>query len=328
MQKRSLGNSGLSVAEIGLGCMGLAGSYGEVSPTDAEQVVRHALDAGVTLLDTADFYGPGTSEKIVGAAVAGRRDEVVISTKTGMRRGPSGPPRVDATPEYLKQACDASLQRLGVDRIDLYTLARQDPEVPLEDSVGALKELVEAGKVAHIGLSEVSANGLRRAHAVHPIATLQSEYSLWERHIEDEILPTARELGIGFIAYSPIGRGFLAGSIGSADDLSDGDLRKNNPRFAGDNAAQNRKLLARVSEIADSLGCTLAQLAIAWVLAQGQDIVPIPGTKRIKYLDDNIAAADITLTREQLTDLELAVPTGSVAGTRYPPFLMASLEQD
>ena len=328
MKTRTLGSGGLTVSEIGLGCMGLAGSYGEVDSEAALQTVTRALDLGVSLLDTADFYGPGTSEQLVGRAIAGRRSEAVVATKTGMRRGPSGPPKVDGTPDYLKSACDASLERLGVDHIDLYTLARVDPEVPVEDSVGALKELVQAGKVLHIGLSEVSANTLRRAHAVHPIAALQTEYSLWERHVESEILPATKDLGVGFVAYSPIGRGFLAGTIGSAADLSEGDLRKNNPRFAEENAAHNRALVEHVREISADLGCTPAQLAIAWVLSQDHGAVPIPGTKRTKYLEENVAATEIRLTAEQLSRLDSAIPVGAAAGTRYPAFLMASLERD
>jgi aryl-alcohol dehydrogenase-like predicted oxidoreductase len=328
VKNRTLGSGGLTVSELGLGCMGLAGSYGDVDAETAQHTVTRALDLGVSLLDTADFYGPGTSEQIVGAAIAGRRADAVVATKTGMRRGPSGPPRVDASPNYLKSACEASLQRLGVDHIDLYTLARADAEVPIEDSVGALKELVEAGKVLHIGLSEVSANTLRRAHAVHPIAALQTEYSLWERHVESEILPVTQELGVGFIAYSPIGRGFLAGNIGSAADLAEGDMRKNNPRFAEENAAHNRALVDSVREISATVGCTPAQLAIAWVLSRSVGAVPIPGTKRVKYLEENVAATEIRLTEEQLARLDSAIPVGAAAGTRYPAFLMGSLERD
>ncbi|MBV9024256.1 MAG: aldo/keto reductase [Streptomycetaceae bacterium] len=328
MEKRELGRSGLSVSELGLGCMGLSGAYGSVDEDTALATLERALDLGMTFLDTADFYGPGTSEKLVGRAVAGRREEVVVATKTGMRRGPSGPPYVDGSPEYLKQACDVSLARLGIDHIDLYYLARADPKVPVEDSIGALAELVQAGKVGHIGLSEVSVRTLRRAHAVHPIAALQTEYSLWERHVEDEILPATRELGVGFVAYSPLGRGFLTGTITSPDQLEPSDLRRNNPRFNSENIDHNLALMAQVREVADSIGCSPTHVALAWLLSRHEDIVPIPGTKRLKYLEENVTATGIRLTSDQLDTLEAALPSRAAAGTRYPEALMRSLGQD
>ncbi len=328
MRSIQLGSNGPVVSAIGMGCMGIGGAYGPADEDEALAAIRHALDLGITLLDTADFYGPGTSERLVGRGVAGRRDKAVIATKTGMRRGPSGPPVVDGTPDYLRQACDASLGRLGTDHIDLYYLARVDPNVPVEDSVGALAELVSAGKVRHIGLSEVSARTLRRAQAVHPVAALQTEYSLWERHVEDEILPATRELGIGFVAYSPMGRGLLTGSISSPGQLAQGDLRANNPRFSGENLDHNLRLVERIRVIAAGLGHTPAQLALAWLVTRSLDIVPIPGTKRPKYLEENVAALDIALGQDVLREIDSAVPRDAAAGARYPEFLLRDLERD
>jgi aryl-alcohol dehydrogenase-like predicted oxidoreductase len=323
-----LGANGPVASAVCLGCMSIGGAYGVADEDEALATISRALDLGVTMLDTADFYGPGTSETLVGRAVAGRRDDAFVATKTGMRRGPSGPPYVDATPEYLKQACDASLARLGIDRIDLYYLARVDPKVPVEESVGALAELVAVGKVGAVGLSEVSVRTLKRAQAVHPIAAVQTEYSLWERHVEDEILPTTRDLGVGFVAYSPMGRGFLTGSIVAADQLGQGDLRANNPRFSGDNLTHNLQLVEKVRSIAAEVGCSPAQLALAWLLARNPDIFAIPGTKRVKYLEENVAALDITVTADVVQALEAALPKDAAAGTRYPEFLLRGLEQD
>jgi aryl-alcohol dehydrogenase-like predicted oxidoreductase len=318
MEKRRLGD-GLEVSAIGLGCMGMSEFYGARDEEEALATLGRALDLGVTFLDTADMYGPFTNEKLVGRAIEGRREEVVLATKFGNVRGEEGERlgiRGDA--EYVRQACDASLERLGVDHIDLYYQHRVDRETPIEETVGAMAELVEAGKVRHLGLSEASPETIRRAHAVHPIAALQSEYSLWTRDPEDEVLPTTRELGIGFVAYSPLGRGFLSGRIRSVDDLDPDDFRRSNPRFQGENFGRNLELVERVREIADEKGVTPSQLALAWVLAQGGDIVPIPGTKRVRYLEENAASVDVKLTDEELARIEAAFPKGATAGERYP----------
>jgi aryl-alcohol dehydrogenase-like predicted oxidoreductase len=318
METRTLGQ-GLSVSAIGLGCMGMSEFYGDGDDQESIAVIHRALELGVNFLDTADMYGPFTNEELVGRAIAGRRDEVVIATKFGNVRGPNGERlgvRGDA--EYVHQACEGSLQRLGVDHIDLYYQHRVDPDTPIEETVGAMKELVQEGKVLHLGLSEAAPATIRRAHEVHPITALQTEYSLWSRDPEEEILPTVRELGIGFVAYSPLGRGFLSGQIQSPDDFAPDDFRRTNPRFQHENFQRNLELVERVKEIAAEKGVTPGQLALAWLLHQGDDIVPIPGTKRVKYLEENVAAADIELSEEDLARIDEAAPAGAAAGDRYP----------
>jgi len=318
MEKRKLGSSGTEVSALGLGCMGMSEFYGSADEGEAIEVIHRALDLGVTFLDTADMYGPFTNEKLVGKAIAGRREEVVVATKFGIVRGENGERlgiRGDA--EYVRKSCEDSLQRLGVERIDLYYQHRVDPEVPIEETVGAMAELVAQGKVAHLGLSEAAPETIRRAHATHPIAALQTEYSLWSREPEDEILPTVRELGIGFVPYSPLGRGFLTGRFQSPDDLPEGDFRRVNPRFEGENFDRNLRLVERVTEIAAEKGATPGQLALAWVLAQGEDVVPIPGTKRLSYLEQNVAAAEIELSEEDLRRIDEAAPADAAAGDRY-----------
>jgi aryl-alcohol dehydrogenase-like predicted oxidoreductase len=328
---RTLGSAGqasdLAVSALGLGCMGMSEFYGATDDAEATETIHRALDLGVTLLDTADMYGPFTNEQLVGRAIAGRRDEVVLATKFGNVRDPDNPRnrRIDGSPEYVRSACDASLQRLGVDHIDLYYQHRVDQGVPIEETVGAMSELVSAGKVRRLGLSEASAATIRRAHATHPITALQTEYSLWSRDVEDEILPVLRELGIGLVPYSPLGRGFLTGTIESADSLDEGDFRRANPRFQGDALEQNLALVRAVRDIADSKAVTPAQLALAWVLAQGDDIVPIPGTKRVRYLEENVAAVEVEITDYDLVSLDLAIPRGAVAGERYPD--MSSIDR-
>jgi aryl-alcohol dehydrogenase-like predicted oxidoreductase len=318
---RSLGRSGLSVSALGLGCMGMSEFYEPKRMDDAEsvRVIHRYLDAGGNFLDTADMYGSGRNEELVGRALAGgRRDTVVLATKFGSVRGPNGEflgHRGD--PAYLRSACDASLNRLNVAHIDLYYQHRVDPKVPIEETVGAMAELVAAGKVRHLGLSEAAPRTIRRAAAVHPIAALQTEYSLWSREVEAEILPTCRELGIGFVAYSPLGRGFLTGQFKSPDDFAPDDYRRNSPRFQGENFARNLELVGHVRQLADAKGCTPSQLALAWVLSRGDDIVPIPGTKRAKYLDENLAATTVSLSAADLAEIDAAMPAGAVAGDRY-----------
>ncbi|MEV5408914.1 aldo/keto reductase [Thermopolyspora sp. NPDC052614] len=317
---RTLGRtSSLTVSTMGLGCMGMSEFYGTADESSGIATIHRALDLGVTFIDTADMYGPFTNEQLVGKAIAGRRDEVQLATKFGNERLPDGTRLgVNGRPEYVHAACDASLRRLGVDHIDLYYQHRVDKNVPIEETVGAMSELVQAGKVRHLGLSEASASTIRRAHATHPITALQSEYSLFTRDLEDEILPTIRELGIGLVPYSPLGRGLLTGAV-SPETLEPGDTRRTSyfPRFHGEALETNLALVARIREIADAKGVTPGQLALAWVLAQGADVVPIPGTKRVKYLEENIAAATVELTPDELTALEQAVPRGAVAGARY-----------
>jgi aryl-alcohol dehydrogenase-like predicted oxidoreductase len=298
--------------------MGMSEFYGTTDDNESIAVIQRALDLGCNFLDTADMYGPFTNERLVGRAISGRRDDVVLATKFGNERAPDGTRLgVNGKPEYVRSACDASLRRLGVDHIDLYYQHRVDTTVPIEETVGAMKELVEAGKVRHLGLSEAAPATIRRAHATHPITALQTEYSLWTRDPEDEVLPTVRELGIGFVAYSPLGRGFLTGQINSSDDFAPDDFRRNNPRFQGDNFQRNLDLVARVREIATAKGCAPGQLALAWVLAQGDDIVPIPGTKRVEYLEENLGAADVTLTADELARIDAAAPKGAASGERY-----------
>jgi aryl-alcohol dehydrogenase-like predicted oxidoreductase len=299
--------------------MGMSDFYGPRDEQESTDTIRRALDLGVTFLDTADMYGPFTNERLVGRAIAGRRDEVQLATKFGNERREDGSwVGVNGRPEYVRTACDASLQRLGVDRIDLYYQHRVDPKTPIEDTVGAMAELVKAGKVSRLGLSEAAPATIRRAAAVHPITALQTEFSLWTRDPEDEILPTVRELAIGFVAYSPLGRGFLTGEITKPEDLDPDDFRRHNPRFQGENFARNLHLVERVREIAAEKGVTPGQLALAWLLAQGGDVVPIPGTKRVRYLEENAAAADVRLTTEDLARIDEVAPVGVTAGERYP----------
>ena len=318
MRRRRLGSQGLEVSEIGLGAMGMSEFYGRADESEAITTIHRALDLGVSFIDTADSYGPFTNELLVGRAVAGRRDEVVLATKFGNVRGPNGERLgVRGDPEYVRQACDASLRRLGTGHIDLYYQHRVDRGTPIEETVEAMAGLVEAGKVRYLGLSEAAPATIRRAHGVHPITALQTEYSLWTRDPEDEILPTVRELGIGFVAYSPLGRGFLSGQIRSVDTLAPDDFRRGNPRFQGENLQRNLELVERVREIAAEKGVTPAQLALAWVLRQGEDIVPIPGTKHVRYLEDNVAAVDVELSRDDLARIEAAFPKGAAVGARY-----------
>jgi aryl-alcohol dehydrogenase-like predicted oxidoreductase len=318
MRTRKLGSSGPEVSAEGLGCMGMSEFYGTSDEAEATATIQRALELGVSFLDTADMYGPFTNEKLVGKAIAGRRDEVVLATKFGNVRGPSGERLgVRGDPEYVREACEASLARLGVEQIDLYYQHRVDPKVPIEETVGAMAELVGEGKVRHLGLSEAAPETIRRAHATHPIAALQTEYSLWSREPEEEILPTLRELGIGFVAYSPLGRGFLTGRFRSPQDLDEDDFRRANPRFEGENFQRNLALVERVEEIAAEKEVTAGQLALAWVLAQGDDLVPIPGTKRRSYLEENVAAVEIELSEDELRRIDEAAPRGVAAGDRY-----------
>ena len=318
MKQRQLGRQGLEVSAIGLGCMGMSDFYGGRDEAEAVATLHRALELGVTMLDTADMYGVGSNEELVGRAIKGRRDGVVIATKFGNVRAPDGKPLgVNGKPDYVRSACEASLRRLGVEVIDLYYQHRVDPETPIEDTVGAMADLVRQGKVRHLGLSEAAPATIRRAHAVHPIAALQTEYSLWSRDPEDQILPTVRELGIGFVAYSPLGRGFLTGQIRTPDDLDADDWRRQAPRFQGENFQRNLDLVARIEAIAQRKGCTPGQLALAWVMARGEDIVPIPGTKRRRYLEENLAAVEISLTMGDLAEIDTAMPTGAAAGNRY-----------
>jgi len=320
IERRTLGTtSSLEVSALGLGCMGMSEFYGTGDEATAIETIHRALDLGVTFLDTADMYGPFTNEQLVGKAIADRRDGVQLATKFGNERRPDGSwVGINGRPEYVRAACDASLQRLGVDHIDLYYQHRVDRTVPIEETVGAMAELVEAGKVRHLGLSEASAETIRRAAATAPITALQSEYSLFTRDLDDEVLPTVRELGIGLVPYSPLGRGILTGRV-TADSLQQGDSRREGrfPRFQGEALDANLALVAQVEKIAEAKGCTPGQLALAWVLAQGDDVAPIPGTKRVKYLEENVAAADVVLDESDLADLERAIPRDAVVGDRY-----------
>ncbi len=319
MNTRSLGSRGLVVSEQGLGCMGMSEFYGAADQQEAVATIHRALELGVNFLDTADMYGPFTNEQLVGRAVRGRRDEVVLATKFAIMREAGGAFKgVCGRPEYVRASCDASLQRLGMDHIDLYYQHRVDPAVPIEETVGAMAELVEAGKVRFLGLSEAGPQTIRRAHAVHPISALQTEYSLWSRDPEEEILRVTRELGIGFVAYSPLGRGFLTGRYRRLEDLPDDDWRKAMPRFEGDNFAKNLALVDRIRSIAAEKGVTPGQLALAWVSRQGDDIVPIPGTTKRSSLEENVAACEVSLTAEDLAAIDAAAPRGAAVGTRYP----------
>jgi aryl-alcohol dehydrogenase-like predicted oxidoreductase len=318
------------VSALGLGCMGMSEFYSPSQMNDAEsiRVVHHFLDAGGNFLDTADMYGSGRNEELLGRALAGRRDAVVLATKFGNVRGPNGTfLGVRGDPAYVRECCDASLRRLGVDVIDLYYQHRVDPKVPIEDTVGAMAELVRAGKVRHLGLSEAAPATIRRAVKVHPIAALQTEYSLWSRDVEAEVLPTVRALGIAFVAYSPLGRGFLTGQFKKLEDLPADDYRRFSPRFQGDNFQKNLDLVAKIGALATAKGCTPSQLALAWVLAQGDDLIPIPGTKKISYLDENFGAARIVLTAAELKEIDAVLPAGSTAGDRYPAQSMAAVNR-
>jgi aryl-alcohol dehydrogenase-like predicted oxidoreductase len=327
MKKRKLGSQGLEVSELGLGCMGMSAFYGSTDEAEGIATIQRTLELGIDLLDTAEMYGPFENEKLVGKAVAGNRDAYVIATKFGVRpeRDANGEwTRVlDGSPENVRRSVEGSLERLGTDRIDLYYQHRMDPNVPIEETVGAMGELVQEGKILHIGLSEAAPERIRKAHATHPITAVQTEYSLWTRDLEDEILPTLRELGIGLVAYSPLGRGFLSGRFKSPDELDAGDFRKHGPRFTGDNLEANLALAGKVEELANEKGVTPAQLALAWVLAKGDDIVPIPGTKRREYLEQNAGAAEVELTADELTQIENALP--EAAGDRYDKAGMASV---
>ena len=317
MKTRTIGQ--LTVSALGLGCMGMSEFYGDGDEQESVATIQEFLDAGGSLLDTADMYGPFTNEKLVGRAIAGRRGDVVLATKFGNeRRGDGSWVGINGRPEYVRSACDASLQRLGVDHIDLYYQHRVDKTVPIEETVGAMAELVQAGKVRHLGLSEASAETIRRAHAVHPITALQTEYSLWEREPESKVFPVLAELGIGFVPYSPLGRGFLTGQIRSVDDFAEDDFRRHSPRFQGENFTRNLELVDRVKELADRKRCTPGQLALAWLLAQGEHIVPIPGTKKRQRLRENLGAVDVELTQDELQLLDQLAPAGSTAGARYP----------
>ena len=325
---RVLGRSGLTVSCMGLGCMGMSAFYGGRDDNESLRTLHRALDLGITFLDTADMYGPHTNEEFVGQGIRGRRHEVVLATKFGIEGVPwKGGTRINGRPEYVHEACDGSLKRLGVDHIDLYYQHRVDPETPIEDTVGAMSELVQAGKVRYLGLSEAGPETIRRACAVHPITALQTEYSLWSRDPEQGLFDLCEELGICFVAYSPLGRGFLTGQIKTADDFDEDDTRRRQPRFQGENFQKNLELVERVRAFAEERGATAAQVALAWVLGRSQNIVPIPGTKRVKYLEQNWAAREITLTPEERTELDAILPPGAAAGTRYPEQMMGALNR-
>ena len=323
--KRRLGRDGPEVSALGLGCMGMSEFYGAGNDQESIATLHHALDRGVTFLDTADMYGPFTNEELVGRAIKDRRGEVFLATKFGIVRGPDGQRAIRGDADYVRSACEASLKRLGVETIDLYYQHRVDPGVPIEETVGAMARLKEEGKIRFLGLSEAGAQTIRRAHAVHPITAIQTELSLWSRDAETDILPTVRELGIGFVAYSPLGRGFLTGQIKSPSDLAEDDWRRTVPRFSAENFGKNLELVGEVERLAADKGCTAAQLALAWVLARGDDIVPIPGTKRVRYLDDNIGALDVKLSDEDLGRLDAILPPGAAAGERNTEAAMATV---
>jgi aryl-alcohol dehydrogenase-like predicted oxidoreductase len=328
MRTRRLGARGPAVSAIGLGCMGMSMSYGERDDAESTATLERAIELGVTFFDTADVYGPFINEELVGRVLGRYRDRIVLATKAGLvPPGPGGPRRIDGSPQHLRDACEASLRRLGTDRIDLYYLHRVDPTVPIEESVGEMARLVSEGKVRHLGLSEVSGPTLRRAHAVHPITAVQSEYSLWTRDPENGVLPVCRELGIGFVPFSPLGRGVLTGTVRSLDRTPENDFRRGLPRFQSGNLEKNLAQVDRLAEIARATGCTAGQLALAWVLAQGDDIVPIPGTKRRRFLEENVRATEISLSPSDLGAIEEAIPMGSASGARYPPESMAQVDR-
>ncbi|SDX61537.1 aldo/keto reductase [Hymenobacter psychrophilus] len=327
MKTRQLGRSGLTVSALGLGCMGMSDFYGQRDDQESIRTLHRALEIGVTFFDTADMYGPFLNEELLGRALKGRRTEAIVATKFGIQRDPDNPEKrgINGRPEYVRSACEASLKRLGTDHIDLYYQHRVDPNTPIEETVGAMSRLVEEGKVRFLGLSEAAPDTLRRASQVHAITALQTEYSLWSREPEEEILPTCRELGIGFVPYSPLGRGFLTGQIRQFEDLAADDYRRHTPRFQGENFQKNLDLVVRLKEIATEKDCTPGQLALAWVLAQGSDIVPIPGTKRVRYLEENVAAADLSLTPQDLARINEIAPQHAAAGSRYPEAMMKSV---
>ncbi|TGE06088.1 aldo/keto reductase [Hymenobacter fodinae] len=327
MQTRTLGPQGPQVSALGLGCMGMSDFYAGRDDAESLRTLDRALELGVTFFDTADMYGPYTNEELVGKALRGRRDKVVLATKFGIQRDPNDPTKrgINGRPEYVRQACEASLRRLGTDYIDVYYQHRVDPNTPIEETVGAMAELVKEGKVRYLGLSEAAADTIRRAQAVHPITALQTEYSLWSRDPEDELLQTCQELGIGFVAYSPLGRGFLTGQIQRFEDLAEDDYRRHTPRFQGENFQKNLDLVARIREMAEEKGVTPGQLALAWVLAQGEHIVPIPGTKRVPYLEENVGAAEIQLSLDDLARIDQIAPQQAAAGLRYPEQMMGAV---
>jgi aryl-alcohol dehydrogenase-like predicted oxidoreductase len=328
MELRELGRSGLNVSALGLGCMGMSEFYGATDRDASIATIRRAIEIGITFLDTADMYGTGANEELVGQALAGRRERVILATKFGNLRGPGGKPAgVDGSPAYVRSACEASLKRLNVETIDLYYQHRVDPKVPIEETVGAMSELVTAGKVRYLGLSEAAPATIRRASDIHPIAALQTEYSLWSRDVEAQILPTVRELGIGFVAYSPLGRGFLTGAFQSPDDFAPDDWRRMNPRFQGENFHKNLQLVGVVTDIARKKSATPSQVALAWLLSRGSDVVPIPGTKRVQYLEENARATELTLEPDELELIERTFGPGAAAGTRYPEAAMAALNR-